>query len=123
MHSASFQQCILVGLGGALGSILRYTCNQLSIPRQFPLTTLLINLFGSLIMGMVIAWSLRNPSVDNWKLFLTTGLCGGFTTFSAFSYENIQLLQEVKILLSLLYILASVGGGITAAWLGYQILK
>ncbi len=117
------QQLLIVGLGGAIGSMLRYGGNLLYSPKLFPVTTLFINTLGSLVIGMVIAWSLRNPTAGNWKLFLATGLCGGFTTFSAFSYENLLLLQEGKTTLSLLYILGSVAAGLLASWLGYQLFK
>ena len=123
MQTGTFQQFMLVGFGGAMGSMLRYAGNLLYAPKLFPLTTLLINLLGSLIMGMVMAWSLRQPSSDNWKLLIATGLCGGFTTFSAFSYENLCLLQAGKPILSILYVAGSVAGGIVAAWLGYRCLQ
>ncbi len=123
MQPGTLQQVLLVGLGGALGSMLRYAGNLLYTPKSFPVTTFVINILGSLVMGMVIAWSFRHPASGNWKLFLATGLCGGFTTFSAFSYENLLLLQEGKTGLSLLYITASIGLGLLAAWLGYLFMK
>ena len=123
MQPGTIQQLLLVGFGGALGSMLRYGGNLLYTPKTFPVTTFFINILGSLAIGMVIAWSFRNPSSGNWKLFLATGLCGGFTTFSAFSYENLLLLQEGKTGLCIIYITASVGLGLLAAWLGYSILK
>jgi CrcB protein len=116
------KQFLLVGLGGALGTILRFAANLLYNNRSFPVTTLLINITGSFVIGMVIAFSIKNEASDNWKLFLATGLCGGFTTFSAFSFENLQLLQNGKFMISLMYILGSMLLGILAAWLGYKLI-
>jgi CrcB protein len=117
------KQFLLVGLGGAIGSMLRYAGNVLYSSKSFPVTTLLINIIGSFVIGMVISYSIKNPSADgNWKLFLATGVCGGFTTFSAFSFENFSLIQNDKFFLSVLYITGSVLLGITATWLGYKTI-
>jgi len=117
------KEFLIVGAGGAIGSMLRYAGNVLYNNRSFPVTTLLINIIGSFIIGLAIGYSLKNQSSVNWKLFLATGICGGFTTFSAFSFENLVLLQNGKIFTCLLYILSSVVLGITAAWLGYKIIN
>jgi fluoride exporter len=116
------KEILLVGAGGAMGSMLRYAGSIWQQGRSFPLATLLINIIGSFIIGLVMGWCLKNESAANWKLFLATGICGGFTTFSAFSFENLLLLQNGKIFLSLLYITGSVVFGIAAAWLGYKII-
>jgi fluoride exporter len=117
------KEFLLVGAGGALGSMLRYAGNLLYSSKSFPLTTFLINIIGSFVIGLVIGYSIKNQSSLNWKLFLTTGICGGFTTFSAFSYENLLLLQNGKVFTSLLYIAGSVVFGIAAAWLGYKAIN
>lgn len=114
---------LLVGLGGALGSMLRYGTYLLFPVKEFPLATLLVNIAGSFIIGLVIALGIKDESFqNNWKLFLATGICGGFTTFSAFSAENMALLQSGKHLLTLLYIAASIIAGIAAAWLGFKLI-
>ena len=113
----------LVGLGGALGSMLRYGAGLWPWSRDFPLTTFIINITGSFIIGLVMAYSLKYESFAlNWKLFLATGICGGFTTFSAFSFENLQLLQQGKLGMFVLYTIGSLLLGIAAAWLGFKIL-
>lgn len=117
------KEFLLVGAGGALGSVLRYTGTLLHQGKPFPLATFFINVIGSFAIGMVMGWCLKNEASANWKLFLATGICGGFTTFSAFSFENLLLLQNGKIFLSLLYITGSVVFGIAAAWLGYKIIN
>jgi fluoride exporter len=115
---------ILVGLGGAAGSMLRYAVSLLMVNRAFPLATLLINIAGSFLIGLILALAVKNENfAGNWKLFLATGICGGFTTFSAFSAENFQLLQSGKTGMSLVYIVASIVAGIFAAWLGYKLIN
>ncbi|GAB2823450.1 fluoride efflux transporter FluC [Ferruginibacter profundus] len=118
-----FKNFLLVGLGGALGSMLRYATSLLISFKTFPFATLTINIVGSFIIGLVLAFSLKDEAfLNNWKLFLATGLCGGFTTFSAFSAENVVLLQNEKYLLALLYIVISIIAGIAAAWLGFNLV-
>ena len=115
---------LLVGLGGAAGSMLRFLFSTWLRHSSFPLATLLVNIIGSFLIGLVIATSLRNPSFDaNWKLFLATGICGGFTTFSAFSAENLQLIQQGRMGLFALYAMGSVLLGLGAAWMGFNMLK
>jgi fluoride exporter len=115
---------LLVGLGGALGSMLRYTAYLFITAKHFPAATLLVNIAGSFIIGWVLALSVKDETfLNNWKLFLATGICGGFTTFSAFSAENMALLQNGKHIVALLYIALSIVLGIGAALLGYNIIS
>jgi CrcB protein len=114
---------LLVGLGGGIGSMLRYGSSLLMGTKFFPYATLTVNILGSFIIGLVFAWSIKTEPLSlNWKLFLATGICGGFTTFSAFSLENMGLLQSGKIGLAALYIALSIVLGITACFLGYQLM-
>ncbi len=113
---------LLVGLGGGIGSMLRYGGNLLMGGRNFPYHTLIINIIGSLFIGIVFGLSVRNEAFgNNWKLFLATGICGGFTTFSAFSMENLLLLQNGKYFLAILYIILSIALGIAAAAIGFKL--
>lgn len=115
---------LLVGLGGGLGSVLRYGSSLLMNSKLFPWATLAVNILGSLIIGIVFAMSIRQePLANNWKLFLATGICGGFTTFSAFSLENMGLLQSGKYGMAVTYIFTSIVLGIAAAFFGYQLAK
>jgi len=115
---------LLVGLGGGVGSMLRYATGLLIGYKAFPVATLLINIAGSLLIGIVIAFCLKHSTfADNWKLFLATGVCGGFTTFSAFSMENVQLLQNGKYLESAGYITGSVLLGIMATFIGFKLVS
>ena len=75
-------------------------------------------------MGIFLALSLKNEVVfNNWKLFLTTGICGGFTTFSAFAAENVHLLQTGKTTTALVYIILSTILGIAAVFLGFKLIN
>ena len=114
---------ILIGVGGALGSMLRYGLSFLIRYKAFPLATLLINVMGSFVIGLAIAYCAKNIVFEyNWKLFVVVGLCGGFTTFSSFSLENLHLLQNGRYFLSALYIVSSVLSGIAAAWFGFKFI-
>lgn len=117
------KQILLVGLGGGIGSMLRFATALLLRSKSFPLATLFVNLTGCFIIGLVFAASIKNEGItENWKLFLATGICGGFTTFSAFSLENMQLLQSGKTGMAMLYILLSLVLGIAATFAGYQFI-
>ena len=114
---------LLVGLGGGIGSMLRYAAALLVPSRFFPYSTLTVNIIGSFIAGLLLGMSVKSEYfLNNWKLFLAVGICGGFTTFSSFSAENIELLQTGKTLSALLYIASSVVLGILAAGLGYKLI-
>ena len=117
-------QYLIVGLGGALGSMARYGCSVLIPTKHFPFTTLLINIVGSLLIGAVLAATNKYSSfTQNYQLFLASGVCGGFTTFSTFSFENMQLLQQGKVLTCVVYIVLSVACGIAFTLLGYKIFN
>lgn len=106
---------ILVGIGSFFGGILRYSITEFPIKENFvfPINTLLINLIGSLIIGLIFVYiSDYNINNLNANLFLKVGFCGGFTTFSTFTQESFQLFESGSILLAVLYISLSVICGI-----------
>lgn len=114
---------LLVGLGGSIGSMVRYAASFLVRSKLFPYATLSVNITGSFIIGLIFAMSIKETGLsNNWKMFLATGICGGFTTFSAFSLENMGLLQTGKIGMAVTYILLSIILGILATFLGYQLV-
>ncbi|MEO6539684.1 MAG: fluoride efflux transporter CrcB [Ferruginibacter sp.] len=114
---------LLVGLGGSIGSMLRYAAGLLVNSKYFPYATIAVNIIGSFVIGIVFAMSMKEETLSNpWKLFLATGICGGFTTFSAFSLENMELLQNGKTAIAVIYIILSIVLGIGAAFLGYQLV-
>ena len=118
---------LIVGLGGAAGSMLRYAVQrffQVQSASPFPTGTLLVNIAGCFIIG--ILWSMVSRTLtwnEEMKLLLMTGFCGGFTTFSAFTLESIGLLKENKAVLFLIYLTASVVGGFIATFIGIRIAK
>lgn len=115
---------LLVGLGGAAGSMLRYAFAVWFKHATFPLATFLVNIIGSFIIGVIFAYALRNENfASNWRLFLAAGICGGFTTFSAFSLESLLLLQQQRMGMFFLYIFGTLLLGLAAAWLGYELMK
>jgi fluoride exporter len=111
-----------VALGGALGSSARYLLSALVQGRSgvdFPLGTLLVNLSGCLLLGFLIRYTMSTPAVTpEWRALLTTGLCGGYTTFSTFSYESVALIETGDWRRATLYIALSVGGCLLGIVLG-----
>lgn len=115
---------ILTGLGGAIGSMLRYALSYAINIRNFPYATLLINITGSLVIGIITGLYAKDESLSNsYKLFLSVGVCGGFTTFSAFAIENVHFFQTGKTMIGLLYISLSILLGIGAAWCGFKLIN
>lgn len=103
------QACLLVGAGGALGAVCRYLFGSIPLPGPFPIATLLINLFGAVLIGFVTGLAVRQPDVPaGLILFLKTGVCGGFTTFSTFSLETVTLFEQRRPALGVLYACISV---------------
>ena len=114
---------LLVGLGGAIGSMLRYAGSVLISSKTFPYATLTVNIIGSFIIGIIFAISIKEEVLfNNWKLFLATGICVGFTTFSAFSLEYMSLLQSGKYGMAVAYVGLSILLGIGATFSGYLII-
>ena len=100
-ESDMFNSFIAVLVGGGAGCLLRWWCAMRFNPlfADLPLGTLLVNLVGGFIIGGALAWFARHPQLDPaWKLLITTGLCGGLTTFSTFSAELMGMLQSGKYL-------------------------
>ena len=116
------KEILLVGAGSAIGGILRFLVYRgvaLISTYPFPLATFLVNFSGSFIIGYLYSIFLKQGLSGSLLLLLTTGICGGYTTFSAFSYENIMLIKNGHATLSIFYILSSVLLGIGAAALGF----
>ncbi len=118
---------LLVGIGGAIGSIFRYLSSWIAakfLQSSFPLSTLLINVFGSLLIGVFIGLlSKYYPENHPLKFLLIVGFCGGFTTFSSFALENYNLFQNNQQLTAYLYIIASIILTITAIGIGNYLSK
>ena len=118
---------VLVFLGGGLGSVMRYLAGvwiYRLYPTPWPLSTWLVNILGSLLIGMVYGLAITGTQEGEWhKLLLITGFCGGFTTFSAFSYENLMLLQDGAYFRFLSYAFSSLIVGVLMVWLGYRVIQ
>lgn len=118
---------LLVGLGGGVGSIARYLFYKWfaeNFPHNFPWGTFLINLTGCFFIGLLYAVSEKTTLLSpQSRLLLITGLCGGFTTFSAFAFENLTLLRSGDNLYFLLYSIGSVILGIAAVFAGIALIK
>ena len=118
---------ISIAVGGALGALLRYFLgNQISIMfgTNFPWSILLINIFGSFLMGITIeSFNLFSISNEPMQKFLTVGILGAFTTFSTFSLDAIDLITKNRVFDAFLYIFASVILAIGFLFLGIQLVK
>lgn len=111
---------MIVGLGGFAGAALRYLVGLVPLGAQngFPFKTLLVNIAGSFAIGLVVAAGIKKEWNPKLVLFLKTGICGGFTTFSSFALETSQLAQRETPLLAALYIALSLIGGLAAVYAG-----
>lgn len=114
---------LLVGLGGGLGAILRYAVSCVPYRGSFPVLTLITNLTGAVLIGLIVGLSVRKNLPGSAVLFLKTGVCGGYTTFSTFSLEAYQLFSTGSQAAGTLYVLLSVLGCIVGVWLGTLLAK
>lgn len=118
---------LIVGIGAGLGGMLRYWTSDLAfkfLPSTFPYGTLAVNVIGSFLIGVIIFYlNTQNLISTDFRLFLTVGLCGGLTTFSTFSLETINLLQDSEYYLSAVNILLNVLLTIAAVFLAFIISK
>ena len=121
------KQLLLIGAGGFIGSVARFLVSRLNTRIDWlsiPIGTLTVNVLGSLLIGFLIGISEKSPILTvEWRMFLMVGLCGGFTTFSSFSGENLVLMKNGQILPLLLYTGLSIFLGFVAVYLGYISTK
>ncbi len=121
------KEALIVGAGGFAGSIARYLLQNIIVSRfvtVFPLGTFVINLAGSLLIGLLFGLAERYAGFTQpWRLLLAVGFCGGFTTFSTFAFDNLQLLRDGNFVQLFAYALLSLVLGVVLAALGYFITR
>jgi CrcB protein len=118
---------LLVGIGGFVGSVARYLVAVLlagQVSSVFPFATLTVNIVGCFVIGILFGLSDRgNILSPEWRILLTTGFCGGFTTFSTFSYESLRLMQDGEYFYLATYVLISVVVGLAATYVGITLIR
>ena len=117
--------CLVVALDGGIGACLRYLIGLIPLkePFTFPVKTLVINLLGCFVIGLIAALAVKNSSLSpKTVLFIKTGLCGGFTTFSTFALETETLIKTGHIELAVLYVALSVVVGVGLAFAGQVVV-
>ena len=110
---------LLVALGGAVGSVLRYLLS--GINTSFPWSTFVVNILGSLLIGILVGLVSKGVLSPEMKLLMVTGFCGGFTTFSTFANESFGMMKAGDVLQMALYVGVSVVIGILAVWGGMAL--
>ena len=126
--TASLQNLMLVGAGGFLGAVARYKLGgwilHMSAQQRFPLSTFMVNVLGCLVVGLLAGMAERHDLFGpEARLFLFTGLLGGFTTFSAFGLEAAYLVRRGELLVAALYAGGSLVLGIAAVFLGLKLVE
>jgi CrcB protein len=122
----SFTTCLLVAAGGAVGTLARYLISVAALPisQSLPWGTIVINILGSFIIGLFGTLTLANgrfPVSDDARLFVMVGICGGFTTFSSFSLQTLDLLRSGATIRALANIIVSVVLCVCAVAVGHLI--
>lgn len=118
--------CLFVGLGGFIGSVCRYLIGLLPIKPEngFPVKTLMINIVGAFIIGMIAALADKNKSFNpQIVLMIKVGVCGGFTTFSTFAYETTDLLKNGNMMIAISYVSASVILSVLAVFIAQVLFE
>lgn len=119
-------ECIIVGAGGFVGAVCRYLIGMIPLKEgcAFPIKTLMINIVGSFMIGIVAALASETDFLNpRTVLFLKVGICGGFTTFSSFTLESADLIKSGKMQLAVIYTILSIILGVLAVFAGQGIVR
>jgi CrcB protein len=122
-----FRNLLFIGIGSFIGGICRYLIQlfvQNNYPSSIPWGTLIVNITGCFVIGVIYELSGKgNLLSPEMRLFLATGICGGFTTFSSFAFENVSMMLEGQFFYPLLYVLMSIAIGFGAVHAGIVFIK
>lgn len=113
---------LFVAMGGAIGAVARYAISLIPVKTEFPILTLVTNIIGAVLIGFIVGVTGKHKVSPNTVLFLKTGVCGGFTTFSTFSLEAYNLFGDRQYLCGGLYVTLSVIGCIFGVMCGEKLL-
>ncbi len=118
---------LIVGTGGFLGTVSRFLTSRYFaafFPSSFPYGTFVVNVVGCFLIGLIYGITEKGAFISSeWRMFLTVGFCGGFTTFSAFAAENMAMLRDNELFNFFLYTGSSIFIGLLATYLGIMIVK
>ncbi|MGN0453944.1 MAG: fluoride efflux transporter CrcB [Ruminococcus sp.] len=118
------KECIFVGLGGFSGAVLRYLLTLIPVKSNFPLMTFIVNISGAVLIGFIVGAAGLIPNVSqSLVLFAKTGVCGGYTTFSTFALESVNLFKNQHRLIGICYIVLSVIVCLLGVILGQYLAK
>lgn len=121
-----FRTIIIVGTGGFIGSVMRYLLQvfiENKLLSTFPLATMIANITGSFIIGVIFALAEKSLMNSDWRIFMSVGICGGFTTFSAFAFNNFNMIKEHTWNQLFLNIGGTMILGILAVYLGIILVR
>lgn len=114
---------LFVAFGGSIGSVFRYLMGLIINTKKIPVATFTVNISGSFFIGLLMGYMIKQSNAQNWQLLLVTGFCGGFTTFSTFSWDIILMLQQQRYSSALFYIIATVLCGVVITFLGLELAR
>ncbi len=114
---------LFVAFGGSIGSVFRYLMGLFITTKKIPAATFAVNILGSFLIGLLMGYIIKQTNAQTWQLLLVTGFCGGFTTFSTFSWDVIVMLQQQRYSTAFFYIIASLLCGVVFTFLGLELAK
>lgn len=118
-----FRNIFIVAIGGDAGSVFRYIASLLFTTKKFPLASFTVNSVGCFLIGLLVGYLLKQNNAVSWQLLMVTGFCGGFTTFSTFSFAVVTLVQQQRFFVAATYVIASLFVGILFTFLGLYCTK